>query len=264
MQSGCRFSVAILGLLIAACAGISTQPTPEARQVLAPTGKLRVAVTAGSAISMIQDPASGQTRGVTYELGQNLAERLGVPFEPVVFARPAEAVEALKSGKVDLILTNATPVRARDIDFTPALLEIEQGFLAPPGSSVSMLGQVDRAGIQVGVTSGSTSEGLLSRELKNARLVPVPNFKSAIEMLLAKKLDVFATNKTFLFEISDQVPGSRVLDGSYGVEQIALGIPKGRDRGMAYVRQFVDEAKSTRLLAQAVERAGLRGTAIAR
>jgi polar amino acid transport system substrate-binding protein len=35
---------AILGLLLTGCAGISTAPTTEARQALAPTGRLRVAL----------------------------------------------------------------------------------------------------------------------------------------------------------------------------------------------------------------------------
>ena len=39
---------AILGLLLTGCAGISTAPTPEARQALAPTGKLRVGLQLGS------------------------------------------------------------------------------------------------------------------------------------------------------------------------------------------------------------------------
>lgn len=264
MQNPRRFFIMILGLLIGACASISTEPKLEERQALAPLGKLRVAVSAGSPLAMIRDPASGQSRGVAYELGKKLAERLGVPFETVVFPRPAEAVEGLKSGKADLIFTNATPVRARDVDFTPALLEIEQGYLVPAGSPVAMVTQVDRPEIRVGVTAGSTSEGLLSREIKNARLVPVPTLKSAVDMLLAKNLDVFATNKTLLFEMSNQLPGSRVLDGRYGVEYIALGIPKGRDQGMAYLRQFADEAKSTNLLHDAVERSGLRGAEIVR
>ena len=42
---------AILGLLMMGCAGISTAPTPEARQALAPTGKLlRVGGDEGSGV----------------------------------------------------------------------------------------------------------------------------------------------------------------------------------------------------------------------
>jgi hypothetical protein len=40
----------------------------------------------------------------------------------------------------------------------------------------------------------------------------------------------------------------------------ALPIPKGRDSAMEYVRRFVEDVQSSGLLAQAMERAGLRGT----
>jgi len=59
--------------------------------------------------------------------------------------------------------------------------------------------------------------------------------------------------------MSDQMPGARVLGGRWGVENIALAIPKGREAAMGYLRSFVEEAQTRGLLAQVVERAGLRG-----
>jgi polar amino acid transport system substrate-binding protein len=60
--------------------------------------------------------------------------------------------------------------------------------------------------------------------------------------------------------MSDALPGSRMLDGRWGLEHLAVAIPKGRDQGMAYVRKFAEDAKSEGLVDRAVERAGLRGT----
>src|ERR1019366_8948221 len=77
--------IAIVAPLLAGCAGTAVAPSPEVRQVLAPTGKLRVGVYPGSPTSMIRDSASGETKGVSFELGKELARRLGVPFEPVVY-----------------------------------------------------------------------------------------------------------------------------------------------------------------------------------
>ena len=54
---------AILGLLLTACAGIHTAPTPEVRQVLAPTGKLRVGLQLGNPLNVIRDSASGEMKG---------------------------------------------------------------------------------------------------------------------------------------------------------------------------------------------------------
>jgi polar amino acid transport system substrate-binding protein len=57
-------------------------------------------------------------------------------------------------------------------------------------------------------------------------------------MLKSGKVDVFAANKANLFELSDKLPGSRVLDGRIGVDEVALALPKGRETAMAYVRKY--------------------------
>lgn len=255
-----RLLAAIFGLLLAACASTQSPPSTEVRQALAPTGKLRVGVYLGSPTSMIRDGATGETKGVSVDLGKELARRLGVPFEQVEYRRIAEVLEGMKSGQVDFTISNATPARAKDVDFTQPLLSIELGYLVPHGSPVSALADVDQPGIRIGVTQGSTSQSTLPRELKNAAVVPAPTLKGAVEMFSQRKLDAFATNKAILFEMSDSLPGSRVLDGRWGVEHLAIAIPKGRDQGMPYMRKFVEDAKSEGLVTRAAERAGLRGT----
>jgi polar amino acid transport system substrate-binding protein len=254
---------AIAGLLLVGCGTTPTAPSTEVRAVLAPTGKLRAGLYPGTPTSIIRDPVSGEAKGVGYDLGQELALRLGVPYEPVVYAKNAEVLEAVKGGQVDVAFTNATATRAKDMDFTAPYLEIELGYLVPAGSPISTLAAVDLPGVRVGVTEGSTSDGRLSRELRNAVVVRAPTVKSGTEMLSLRKIDAFATNKATLFEMSDELPGSRVLSGRWGVEQHAIAIPKQRDLGMPFLRQFVESAKAGGTVRAAVHRAGLRGTVTA-
>jgi hypothetical protein len=75
------------------------------------------------------------------------------------------------------------------------------------------------------------------------------------------QVDVFAANKANLFELSDRLPGSRVLDGRIGIDEVAVALPKDREAGMAYVRKYVGDAKSEGLVKAAVQRAGPRGAA---
>jgi polar amino acid transport system substrate-binding protein len=258
--------IAVVGSLLAGCAGVPVVPVAppaQVRQSLAPTGTLRVGVYPGSPTSMIRDAASGETRGVTFELGRELARRLGVPFELVEYRRVAEVLDALKAGRVDFTFTNASPARAKEVDFTPTLLELELGYLVLPGSPVAMLADVDRPGIRVGVSEGSTSFATLSRQFKHASLATAPTLKSAAEMLTLRKVDAFATNKGILFEMSDGLPGARILDGRWGLEHMAIAVPKGREEGMAYLRRFADDVKAEGRVRSAVERAGLRGTVMA-
>lgn len=251
---------AMVSVLLTGGVGTAVTPAAQSLQALAPTGKLRVGVYPGSPTSMIRDPASGETKGLTFELGREFARRLGVPFEPVEFPQIADVLAALRSGSVDFTVTNATPARAKDADFTASILGVELGYLVPPGSPVSTLVDIDRPGIRVGVTAGGSSHTTLLREFKYAAVVPAPTLKAAIEMLAERKVDAYATNKAILFEMSDQSPGSRVLEGRWGVELFAMAIPKGREYAVADVRRFADEAKSSGLVKRAADRAGLRGT----
>jgi polar amino acid transport system substrate-binding protein len=246
--------------LLAGCGTMAPAVDPAVSKVLAPTGTLRVGVYPGSPTSMVLDPKTGQKVGVALDLGRELARQLGVPFEPVEYHRVAEVMEAMKAGAVDFTFTNATAARAKDVDFTSPLIALELGYLVPPGSTMQSPADADRSGMRIGVSQGSTSQGTLSRAFKNATVVPVPSLKVAAEMLSQRKLDAFATNKAILFEMSDGLPGFRVLDGRWGLEHLAIAIPKGRDAGMTYIRKFAQDARSGGLIQSIVAKAGLRGT----
>lgn len=265
MSMNSRFSVIVLviaALGISGCANPPLVPTPEVRNVLAPTGTLRLGLSLGTPGQMIRDPSTGEVRGIGYELGREFAKRLGVPFEVVVIQGNAQFLEAMQSGRVDFASNNATPARAMHMDFAQAHLGMEAGYLVASHSKIAAISEIDRAGVRVGVTRGSTSETKFAQELKNATLTPTPSIAAGVAMLAAGELDVFATNKGSLFDMSDQLPGSRVLDGRYGVEHISIAIPKGRELGMPFLRQFVEDAKSTGLVAEAAKRVGLRGMAV--
>ncbi len=257
--SGLVAALAIAGSIVVVGAGAAD---PEPQQVLAPTGKLRVGLYPGTPTSILPDPQSGGPRGVGYDLGKEIARRLGVPFEPVVFSKNAEVLEAVKTGQVDMVFTNASAARAKEMDFGPPYLEIELGYLVPQGSPVTTLAGIDAPGVRVGVTKASSSDAVLSRDLKSAEIVRAATLAVAGDMMAAGQLDAFATNKATLFEMAEKLPGSKVLDGRWGVERHAIAIPKGRDQAMAFVKKFTDDVKSEGLVKAAIARAGLRGAMI--
>jgi polar amino acid transport system substrate-binding protein len=233
---------------------------PEPRAILAPSGVLRAALYTGTPTSILPDPASGGPRGVGYDLGKELAKRLGVPYAPVVFSKNADVLAAIKNGAADVAFTNSSSAaRAKEMDFGPPFMDVELGYLVPKGSRLATVADVDAAGLRVGVTAGSSSEATLSREFKKAEVIRATNFDAGIEMMNAGTLNAYATNKASLFEMAEKLPGSKVLEGRWGVEHFAVAIPKGRDQGKAFIRQFTLEVKSEGLVGAAIARAGLRG-----
>jgi polar amino acid transport system substrate-binding protein len=250
-------------VFLSGCASFQAPPDLKVRDALAPTGTLRVGVYQGSPTSLVVDAKTGQRAGVSLEMGPLLAQKLGVPVQVVEFPRLALVLDALKTGQIDFTVTNATEARARDMDFTRPLVQLELGYLVMKDSPISLIDQIDLAGVRVGVSQGSTSQGVLTREFKNAKVVPAASLKQAQDMLKQKAIDAFATNKGILFEMSDELSGSRVLAGRWGLENLAMAIPKGRDAGRPFVNAFAEQIRENGQLQKSVQRAGLRGTTAA-
>lgn len=230
------------------------------RQALAPTGTLRVGVYAGSPTSLVK-AADGRPSGVAHDLGLALARDLGVPVQVLEFARLAQVLEALKAGQVDFTFTNATEARAKEMDFTSPLVRLELGYLVPAGSRLLRIDEVDRPGVRVGVAQGSTSQTVLGARLQQASVVATPSLDAARAMLADGRLDTFATNKGILNELSDMLSGARILDGRWGMETMAVAIPKGRDAARPWLQTWADTIAVDGRLRAAVQRSGLRGLA---
>ena len=257
---GCLRIVHFVATLVFACAcaaAAAAEIAPQIGKQLAPTGKLRVGVYEGSPTSYV----SGVTpRGVAYEMGQKLAKRAGIPFEPVVFPSNDKLYEAFRAGNIDLVFTNATAARKAFIDFTPVVLGIQKGYLVRPGSGARDHAALDRAGVRIGVSRASTTQTELAAIVKHATLVPMASLEEGEAALTEGKIEAYASNKAILFEMSDKVPDSRVLDGRWGSETFAFGIPKGRPAALEYVSRFATEERDAGGMRAAAERAGIRGT----
>jgi polar amino acid transport system substrate-binding protein len=246
-----------------ALAGCANAPAPAdaaARHALAPTGTLRIGVYSGSPTSYVRT-ADGREAGLALEMGRMLGERLGVPVRVVQYDRIALILQAMRAGEVDFTFTNATEERRPLVDFSPAILRLELGYLVPAGSKIASADEVDRAGMRIGVTEGSSSQSFLSHHLTAAKLVGAPSIAKAVEMIRTGGVDAYATNKGILFELADQLPGARVLPGRWGAEGLAIAYPKGREAGTATMRDFAERLRTSHELRDMVARAGLRGAA---
>lgn len=68
--------------------------------------------------------------------------------------------------------------------------------------------------------------------------MPVPTLQVALQMLREGGLDAYATNKSVLFELSDKLPGARVLAGRWGSEHLAIAYSKGRESAAPFFGDF--------------------------
>ena len=66
-----------------------------------------------------------------------------------------------------------------------------------------------------------------------------------------------------LLQDLEKLPGARVLDGRFTAVQQAVGTAKTNQAGAAFLRDFVEEAKASGLVARLIERHQIRGLSVA-
>ena len=236
--------------------------TERFTHILAPTGSLRVGLYPGSPGSLIVGETPESNRGLGFELGRAFAQYLSVAFEPVIFATNGEILVQAKNEQLDFVFVNATPVRAEYLALAEPLLFTDQTYLVGPRCLVQKIEDIDARGVRIGVSAGSTSEATLPTLLSRAKVISTNSLEEVIHLLSAGEIDAFATNKAILCELADSIQGARILEGAWGRESIAIGIPKRRAQALPIVAQFCGYAKESGLLAEAVRRAGMRGAQI--
>ena len=260
MQTRWWIATTVVALLISL--PTPTIATSDPRTAVAPTGRLRVAFLLGP-IYATKNGTTGELKGVAVDLGEELAKRLGVPFEPVTYASLPEVMSGAKAGAWDVALAGINAERAAIMDFSTPYMEVEQGYLVRPGVAIATDNDVDRAGVRVGVLEKAGADVLLSQTLKSAQLVRAANLSELNSLLDAGNVEVIAATKVALFAAAGSRPGSRVLDGRILVEPIGMGVPKGRDGAAAtYIGKFVEDVKAQGIVKAAIERAGLRGVIV--
>jgi polar amino acid transport system substrate-binding protein len=185
------------------------------------------------------DPATGEPAGIAPDLARRIAKRLNVPIQFITFETAGKMADAVGIGVWDIAFLANEPERASEIQFTPPYLEIEAGYLVPPGSRIQSVEEVDRPETRIAIATKSAYDLFLSRNLQNAKLMRAQGMPASCELFMAGKLDVLAGIKPWLSKVVEKLPGSRVLDGHFMAVQQCIGIPRGREAGARFLAEFV-------------------------
>src|SRR6266404_4264279 len=237
--------------------------SPEIIADLAPTGVLRAGINLSNFLLVTGRSPAGDPAGVAPDVAAEIARRLNVPVKYLPFKSPGELADAAVGGAWDIGLIGAEPQRAETIAFTAAYTEIEATYLVRAGSPLKTIAEVDAAGVRIAVT-GRAAYGLwLDRNIKHATLVRSETLDSAYEQFVRDGLEVLAGLRSRLISDLTKLPGARILDGRFTAVQQAIGTPKKNTAGAAFLRDFVEEAKASGLIARLIERHKVSGLSVA-
>jgi len=238
-------------------------------QQLAPSGVLRAAINYGNPVLAQRDPEGGDPRGVSADLAREIARLLDVPVRFVPYDAAGKVFEALQAKAWDMAFLAIDPKRATEIAFTAPYVIIEGSYMVLRSSSLHVIADVDRAGVRVAVGNGSAYELYLSRTLQHAQLVRFATGNDAIAAFLRDGLDAVAGVKSPLLKFAAERPDLRVMDGRFMAIEQAVGMPKGRGtpeaaaRALEFLRAFVEDAKSSGLVAAGLARTGQHDAQVA-
>ena len=133
----------------------------------------------------------------------------------------------------------------------------------PTNSAIRGLQDIDVPGFRIIVPDKGVAEAKLSQILKNARLIGVPiaigSANRVVEMLKNGEADAYS-NLTHLLSLTQaELPGWRIVPGSYMFTVFSIGYPKDKPASAAYANQFIEEMKRSGFIQKAIERANLKG-----
>ena len=229
---------------------------------LAPNGVLRAAINFGNPV-LARREDDGSPGGITADLARELARALDARVAFVGYEQAGDVFAALDDDAWDVCFLAIEPVRAARIAFSAPYITIDGVYLVPAGSALAHADEVDRAGTRIGVIEGSAYDLFLTRGLTHAELVRCPGPDEVRRELVETRVDLIAGVKPALEADARVVAGSRLLPESFMSIRQAMGTPRERQAGAAYVAQFIEDAKRSGVLAELFTRNRVAGGSLA-
>jgi len=237
---------------------------PAALKQLAPTGRLRIAIAVAPAPSAQFAIKDGDTfRGVAVELGRALAKRLGVEAVIIPHNASGEIQNSAADDKWDVAFLPVDAERKKFVDFGNAYHLLQSTFLVAPGSTIRSVKDADAKGVGIGGVANTATFRAATKATPNATHIEFAKVDAAVAAMNEGHIDAIALSRESLAGLIGKIPGSRILEDAFLNSSTAVCVPKGRPAALAYVSEFIEEAKASGLVRRALDEMGLTASQIA-
>jgi polar amino acid transport system substrate-binding protein len=231
---------------------------------LAPTGKLRLAIAVSpspSAQFAIQD---GNTyRGVAVTLGRALAAKLGVPLEIIPHQASGEIQNSAASNRWDVAFLPVDDERKKFVDFGNAYHLLQSTFLVGSDSKIQSVKDADVKGIGLGGVANTATFRAAKKATPNATHIDFSGVDAAVAAMREGKIEGIALSRESLSGLLGKITGARILDDAFLNSSTAVCVPKAKPAALAYVSEFIEEAKASGLVRKALDEMGLKSSQVA-
>ncbi len=194
------------------------------------------------------DP-QGKPSGISVDLARDLALALG---RPAVIENIAwdGLIPALKTGKVDLVISSmtATAERAKSIDFSDPYIATGLCLLLKKDSAVQGvkgIADLNKPGVKVAVKKGTTGHLYATANLKNAEILVLDKESAAVLEVSQGKADAFIYDQMSTYQNWQRnKETTRAILDPFQKESWAVGLRKGNDELRGKVNAFIKDYRA--------------------
>ena len=182
---------------------------------------------------------TGEYKGYDVTFANRLAEDLGVKAE-YVSTEPANRVEYLKSGKVDLILANFTVTEERKeaVDFALPYMKVSLGIVSPDSALITEPEQLN--GKKLIVAKGTTAETYFTENYPEVELLKFDQYTETFNALIDGRGDALSTDNTEVLAWALQNDGFTVGVDTLGeIDTIAPAVAKGNVELLNWINEEI-------------------------
>jgi glutamate transport system substrate-binding protein len=262
----------VLGLTIAGCGGddesdgggaaATSTPAAETQKFEAGTplgdiqkkGEIVIGVKYDVPPFGFNNPSSGKVEGFDVDLGQAVADKLGVKPK-FIEAISDNRIPFLQDGTADLILSTMTinEERVGQIDFSDPYF-IAKGRILVKAANSEITGIDTLTGKNVCTALGSTYEATIKKQAPRAKLKLVDSYSECLESLQNGSVDAISTDDVILTGMIIQDDSLKLVGDELTQEPYGAGIKKGNTQLKDFVNGVFDEYKKDGRYAKTYEK----------
>ena len=233
-------------------------------QQLAPTGKLRVAIAVAPAPSAQFAIKDGDGyKGVAVALGHALADKLGVPAALIAHQASGEIQNSAADNKWDVAFLPVDEERKKFVDFGNAYHLLQSTFLVAASSQIHAVKDADGKGIGIGGVANTATFRAAKRATPKATHIDFIGVDAAVAAMNAGRIEAIALSRESLAGLASKIPGGRILPDAFLNSSTAVCVPKDKPAALAFVSEFIEEAKASGLVRRALDEMGLKASQVA-
>ena len=188
----------------------------------------------------------GEPTGISVELAQGLAGRLGRPLVIENISFPG-LIPALKSGKIDIIISSmtSTPERAKAVAFSEPYLTAGLAALVPASSTAQGFVDLDQADRTIVVLQGTTGEVFARAKVHKARVITLDKQSACVLEVTQGKADAFIYDQMSVYQNAKRNPQTtRAMLNPLQMESWAIALRQGDEEMRTQVNQFLTEFRA--------------------